>query len=117
MFDSDHARRGFTSPEGETGLSQHQEGSSSPDEVQTLSFKEALSGNPCQVSPVGDVLVGRQERINSHIEVFGPDVGNGSWDPGGPISHEYQPHACRLGNEALEEGMVTRIRSNGTSIL
>jgi hypothetical protein len=47
MFDSDHARRGFTSLEGETGLSQHQNGSTSPDVVQTCNYyQEPLRGCP-----------------------------------------------------------------------
>jgi hypothetical protein len=51
MFDTDHARRGFTSLGWKTGLSRHQESSTSPGEVQTLIFEEILSGNLSQVSP------------------------------------------------------------------
>jgi hypothetical protein len=54
MFDSDHECRGFTSPEGETGPSQHQDSSSSPEQDQTYYYSEPLSGNPGCVSPAGD---------------------------------------------------------------
>jgi hypothetical protein len=53
MFDSDHARIGFTSPEGETGLGQHQEGNPSPGATQTQHFQEPLAGYPSRISPVG----------------------------------------------------------------
>jgi hypothetical protein len=53
MFDSDHARRGLTSPEGRTGLGQHQEGSPSPGAMQTQHFQEPLAGYPSLVSPAG----------------------------------------------------------------
>jgi hypothetical protein len=54
MFDTDHARRGFTSPEGKTGLSRHQKGSLSPDEHQTSQFQENLHGIPSYVFPSGE---------------------------------------------------------------
>jgi hypothetical protein len=55
--------------------------------------------------------VGAQALINSHKEVSEPDVLSANWDPGGAISLKDQPNACRLGNEALDEGMVASNRS------
>jgi hypothetical protein len=47
FFDFDRACRGFTSSEGETGLSQHQDGSSSPVKAQTcIYYAEPLRGCP-----------------------------------------------------------------------
>jgi hypothetical protein len=57
------------------------------------------------------------EAINSLSEVSGPDVGSVSFVPGGTSYPEYQPNACRLGNEALDGVEVASHRSNGSSIL
>jgi hypothetical protein len=103
MFASDHARRGFTSPEGETGLSQHQDCSGSPDEAQSCNYySEPLHGNPSFVSPVGDEQMDSKEAINSLAEGSLKDVGTNRSNTGGVFNPEYQPNACRLGNEALD---------------
>jgi hypothetical protein len=56
--------------------------------------------------PVRDERVGLPKSIKSHVEFSETDVWTESFDTGGPISLKYQSNACRLGNEALDEGMV-----------
>jgi hypothetical protein len=118
MFDSDHECRGFTSPEGETGPSQHQDSSSSPEQDQTYHYSEPLSGNPGCVSPAGDEPLGSIKNDILLVGAAEPDKDSSTLR--GAFSLKYSPNACRGRNEALDEGEAAghqKLFRRDTSIL